>query len=139
MDGVKVDVDATELLASIARLGPAAEAAVDVAALDTSRAIVSEAKSRLQRQLSGSSSGLTLEGIRIDRADRGGFLVVSDRNPFRNLPLWIEKGTKKGKPRSHTHPARPYFYDSAELEEGAHLRRVTEAIERVLADQGLGD
>lgn len=139
MDGISVDVDADALMAALVRLGPAAEAAVDVAALATSTAIVREAKARLARQLSGSSSGQTLEGIQITRADRGGFVVGVSRPSMPNVPLWIEKGTKKGKPRSHAQTARPYFYDSAELEEGPHLRRVADAIAQVLADQGLGD
>lgn len=139
MDGIEVDVNTADILAAIARLGPAAEAAVDAAALETATAIVREAKGRLQRQLSGSSSGLTLEGIQIERADRGGFIVGSSRNPFPNLPLWIEKGTKKGKPRSHAHAPRPYFYDSAELEEGPHLRRVSEAVQQAIDQEGLGE
>jgi len=140
-DGLIVEVDADALLAAIARLGPRAEAAVDEAALETSEAIVREAKSRLQRQLGSQSTGLTLAGIQIERADLGGFLVGSSREPFPNLPLWIEKGTKygvrNGNAGGNMRP-RPYFYASAELEEGPHHRRVSDALQNAIDDEGLG-
>lgn len=141
-DGVIVEVDADALLAAIARLGPAAEAAVDAAAEETAHAIVREAQGRLQRQLGPEATGATVAGIHIERADRGGFIVGASREPFPNLPLWLEKGTKKGTRNGHSGgnmKARPFFYESAELEEKPHLHRVAEAIQREIDAQGLGE
>lgn len=137
-DGMRIEMDSAAVVAALLRLGPAAEPYIDQAAKETSDAIVAEARGRLQRQLRG-GSGATLAGIEITRADRGGFLVGSSRDQFPNLPLWIEKGTNKGKPGSHTQAARPYFYASAELEEGPHFERIGRALERALDDLGLGE
>jgi len=139
-DGMRIEMDSAAVVAALLRLGPAAEPYIDQAAKETSDAIVAEARSRLQRQLGASATEATLAGIEITRADRGGFLVGSSGTTrARNLPLWIEKGTQQGKPRSHTQPARPYFYASAELEEGPHFERVVRALERALDELGMGE
>lgn len=146
-DGLVVEVDADDMIAAVSRIGnERAELAVDRAALATSEAIVREARSRLQRQLGPNATGKTVAGIEIDRADRGGFIVGSSRQPFPNLPLWLERGTKKGtrvtrgRARSGGNmKARPYFYESAELEEQPHLRRVAEELQREIDAEGLGE
>lgn len=50
-----------------------------------------------------------------------------------NLPLWIEKGTA---PHSHA-DARPFLDPAGKLEEGPHLRRLTDVLEDEL--RGLGE
>lgn len=147
MDGIEVEVNADALIAAIQRLGNArADAAVDRASLVTANNIVREARSRLERQLGPDATGKTTAGIQIERADRGGYIVGSRRDPFPNLPLWIEKGTKKGTritrgvARSGGNmKARPYFYDSAELEEQPHLQRVSDELQAEFDAEGLGE
>ena len=48
------------------------------------------------------------------------------------LPGWLEHGTKFMTPR-------PYFFESARLEEGPHRQRVAQAIQNALDEGGLGE
>lgn len=138
-DRLIVEMDASELVAAIARLGTVAETLVRDAAFETANRIDAEATSRLNRQLGPGASGKTAAGIAVRPDFSGkGFIVVSERDPFANLPIWLEKGTKRGG-GTHANVARPYFYVSAFLEEGAHLRRVTEAVSAALQETGLGE
>lgn len=148
--GFTIDVDATAVLAALASLGEAAQPYVNEASHQTADAIVSEAKRRLQRKLGPTLTptasrpdlghGLTLAGI-LDKPayDGNGYVVISGREPFGNLPLWLEKGTRHGKAGSHASPALAYFYSSCQLEEGPHRRRIQEAVAQAIADRGLGD
>lgn len=139
-DGITVDVETDALIAAINRVGNVrAEAAVDRASLATSNAIVREARGRLSRQLGPNATGTTAAGIQIERADRGGYIVGSGRDQFPTLPLWIEKGTQKGRKGSHTQAPRPYFYDSAELEEQPHRERVATELQVEINAEGLGE
>lgn len=147
MDGITAEVDADGLIAAVQRLGEwRAQAASDRASLATAHAIVREARARLSRQLGPDATGRTEAGIDITRADRGGYIVGSGRNPMPNLPLWIEKGTRKGtritrgRARSGGNmKARPYFYESAELEELPHLQRVVDELQAEIDAEGLGE
>ena len=64
----------------------------------------------------------------------GGWRVYVEPMPPRpaNLPQWIEFGTKKMQ-------ARPFLFSSARLEEGAHVRRISEALTVAIEEQGLGE
>lgn len=97
-----------------------------------------EAKNRLQRQLSGHSTGDTVEGI-VVLADRSGFGWIVDAGNARMAPLprWLEGdpalgGFKNVKRR------KPFLMISAALEEDAHERRVADAIQAALLEYGLG-
>lgn len=52
--------------------------------------------------------------------------------------LWLEFGTVQGAAGSHTLAPRPFLLPAAELEQGPHLRRVTEQLHEALA-MGFGD
>jgi len=142
-DDLTIEMDAAEVIAALSRLGDAAQPYINRAAEETSRAIVTEARARLSRQLSPEATGRTVQSITSRPAyDRNGFVVVAEREPMPNLPLWLEKGTKKGNRKGHgggNMAPRPFFYSSALLEEGAHQRRVEDAVREALIDQGLGD
>lgn len=99
-----------------------------------------DAKSRLHRQLLGTSSGRTESSI-VVRADRSGWgwIVDAGNTETPMLPRWIEDGTEQGKPRSHAAAPRPFFYASAKIEEAAHRDRVSAAIGAAISEYGLGD
>jgi len=139
-DDFTIDVDATAVIAALTTLGDAAQPYVNEASHRTADAIVRDARARLQRKLSGTSTGATLAGIE-DRVafDGNGYVVVSGRAEQPDLPLWLEKGTKKGKAGSHASPALAYFYSACQLEEAPHLQRIREALAAAIAEQGLGD
>lgn len=160
IDGITADMDDSALRAALAALGPSAQELVNAASHVTATAIEREATMRLRRQLGPHATGATEAGITSRPADNGnGYVVLSARAhdafslhrssrngrtwtqkvTVSNVPRWIDKGTKRGKPRSHTEPARPFFFISAQLEEGAHARRIAEALQDAINAQGLGD
>lgn len=138
MDSIVAELDDAAIRTILDGLGASAQPFINEAAHETADAIVREAKGRLQRQLGPHATGQTVAGI-TDRPayDGNGYIVISEREPFPNLPLWLEKGTKKGK-GTHANYARPYFYISAEIEAGAHYRRIGDAIQHTIDAQGLG-
>lgn len=143
MDQIAADMDTTELTALFLELRDSSQTYVNEASQETAEAIAREAKARLHRQLGPNATGLTEAGIAARPAyDNNGFIVISEREPFPNLPLWLEKGTKKGRRKdgslAHSNYARPYFWISAELEAGAHYRRIGEALGRAISEKGLG-
>jgi hypothetical protein len=127
-DGITFTLNTSGLQALIDRYGAAATEELDAACLQTADAVVREARARLDRQLGPNATGATLEGIHHEPI-HGGYVVLDTREPFPDLPGWIEHGTKRGKPHSHTERARPYFYVSEQLEAGAHFRRLEEALQ----------
>src|SRR5579862_8573633 len=138
MDSITAMLDDSGLRAALAALPAALQDAVNAVAEETANAIVQEARARLQRQLGPNATGATVAGITARRAfDGNGFVVVAEREPMPNLPLWIEKGTKRGGKGSHTEPARPFFYASVLIETGAHQRRVADAIQGAINASGL--
>lgn len=114
----------------------------------TSEEIVTEAKSRLERQLSSAATGKTVSQIHSQKAyDGQGYVILSDRGAgagepeqIANLPLWLEKGTRAGRRRNlASTAARPFFYPSIEMAIGGHERRVLEAMADAAEAAGLGD
>lgn len=94
--------------------------------------IAAEARTRLLRQLSGTSSGRTLAGITVKSAGAWGWIVDAGNVAQPMLDRWLEFGTK------HMH-ARPFFLDAARLEAQAHTDRVANAIQAALSEYGLGE
>lgn len=138
-DGLTIEADVDALVAALTAFGEDAGPAMLVVAFETGDAVAREARARLQRQLGPGATGLTLAGITVRKSyDGQGVVVLSEREPFPNVPLWLEKGTKRGHGK-HANVARPYFYVSAELEQGPHLRRVEEALQALMQAKGLGD
>lgn len=92
-----------------------------------------EAEARLLRQLSGTSSGRTVAGI-VVKSDRTGWGWNVDAGNVAQpmLDRWLENGTKKM-------GARPFFYESATLEEQAHYSRIQAAIQAALSQYGLAE
>lgn len=138
-DGLEVVMDAVDVVDALNTLGDFAQPYINDASQISAESVEREAVARLRRQVGAGSTGQTEAGIESRPAyDGNGYVVVASRDWMPNLPIWIEKGTKKRKPRSSTQAARPFFYVSAELEKGAHFRRMGEALQDALDDRGLG-
>jgi len=106
---------------------------VKVASRISADHIAVDAAARLERQLSGTSSGETVRGI-VVKSDRTGWGWIVDAGNLSTpmLDRWLENGTKS----MH---ARPFFYSSAQLEEQAHLGRIQAAVQAAISQYGLGD
>lgn len=132
-DIVTVSCDPTELLARLdgTTLVQALHPFIKSASRISADSIASEARARLSRQLSGTSTGATVAGIRV-KSSGNGWVVISGNLTTGRLPYWLEHGTQHMRPRS-------YFDSSAALEEGAHRRRIEAAIQAGLSEYGLGD
>lgn len=125
MAEITVEVDATEVLAMLEQLGPAADAHVNEASRISALNIQQEARSRARR-----ATGLLIESIEVEQAEPplGGYRVfVAEMTDARGrraeeFALWHEEGTKYM-------DEQPFIGPAVELEEGAHLRRVAEALQ----------
>jgi hypothetical protein len=147
-DSITFALDTTPVEQAAAALTPALQQALNAACEATAEAVVKEAKARLGRQLKGTSvatkdrpdlgAHLTLEGIHAQPAyDGNGWVVLSDREPFPNVVLWLEKGTH-GSRRHTATAAESYFYPALALEAGNHARRIEDAMQAAAAETGLG-
>lgn len=138
--GFSVDVDYAAVIAALDAYGDRAQSYINDASRESAQSMEREAESRLQRQLGPNATGETLAGIEsMPARDGNGYVVVSGNDRMPMLPDWIDDGTKKGKPGSHTEPARPFFQVSAELEKGSHRRRISDGLQECAEDMGLGD
>ena len=139
-DGFTIDVESAAVIAALTTLGDAAQPYVNTAAHETADAMVTEAQGRLERKLGPNATGETVAGIRAFPAhDGNGYIVVSGNAETPTLPLWLEKGTKKGRAGSHSSPALAYFYSAEQLGQAPHFRRIQDALKQAIADRGLGD
>lgn len=133
-NSVTVDVNGGDALKERLETLPAAmKPFIKTAAKFSADHIRDEAKARLLRQLSGTSSGRTVAGI-VVRADRTGWGWIVDAGNLVQpmLDRWLEFSTEKMR-------ARPFFFDSARLEEAAHLSRIRGAVAAGISEHGLGD
>ncbi len=131
MSLMSVTVETRELLAALDRLGERVERHIEAAAKVTAENIAREARARAARAWM-SRSGRTVQGIGIEVARRGpGYVVYAENPEMPNLPVWLETGTARMR-------ARPFFYASAALEEGAYVRRIQAAVQAAIDEGGLG-
>ena len=129
-----IDIDGTRMREALEGESLKAEIAVFVkaAARISADNIAKDAAARLQRQLSGTSSGRTVAGIKVKSAGAWGWKVDAGNVAQPMLDRWLEFSTKHMK-------ARAFFFDSAKLEKAAHTARVRSAIQAALSVHGLGD
>jgi hypothetical protein len=133
-DGFTATLESASLLAAFDRLPDTILKYTVPASKVSADSIQREAQRRVRRD-----TGETAQGIIVDEMRNGtGYVVVSVNRRMPNLPLWIEAGTKRGKPGSHTDPGDPFFYPAIRLELNAHTRRIDEAVARGIAAEGLG-
>lgn len=127
-DLMTVEIDATAVLRAFDTLGAAIERHAKAAAEITANNIAREARARLARATGARATGATAAGIRVEEARHGvGYVVVSERQHMPHLPLWLEHGTQYM-------TARPYLDPSVRLEQGAHDRRITAAIQAAMEE-----
>jgi hypothetical protein len=132
---ITVSCDPTELLARLdgQTLGQALAPFVKAAARISADRIVVEAAGRLSRQLSGTSTGATVAGIKVRSSGAYGWSVVSGNAKVPMLPRWLENKFKAQGRR------KPFLMASATLEQTAHTKRIDAAIQAGLSEYGLGD
>jgi hypothetical protein len=128
MDSFTITADAREVLALLDTAGAAIDDVCRNVARETAKRIVFGARSRVRR-----ATGQTAEGIHFEESfDRTGFMVLayaSDGDARGPVDYWLEHGTK-------FMLARPFFLAQAAIEEGPHLRRMTEAVAEKLEEMG---
>lgn len=122
---VSASVDSAELIALLDRLGASADFVCREVARDTAQRIVIEMQRRIARR-----TGETASGIHWELSyDERGYVVVMGRKSRKHTGVWLEFGT--------THQfAKPFFFASADLEQGPHLRRLEARIQRWLDSAG---
>jgi len=129
-----IEIDATRMREALEgeSLKQVIKGFVKTAAKVSADHVCAEAKARLLRQLSATSTGATVAGI-VVKSDRTGWGWIVDAGNLHTpmLDRWLESGTK------HMH-ARPFFWASAKLEEPAHLGRIQAAVQAALSEYGLG-
>lgn len=144
----KIEVDTRALLAALDKLGDRVAARVKAAAKVSAESIAREARARVARH-----TGQTAKDIHVAEShDKTGYVVLpyppfteivghtmrktgrfhTQRVTTKGLPGWLEFGTRYM-------TARPYFFASARLEEGAHDRRIRQAVQDTIDEVGLGD
>jgi hypothetical protein len=117
-----VEVDAEEVLDMLDALGPAATSIVHAASKVSSERIQQEARARVRR-----ATGTLQEAITIEETEDGFRVFVGEMTDARGkradeFALWHEAGTKHMS-------AQPFMGISAELEQGPHLRRLSDALQ----------
>lgn len=129
----RIDHNGPAVRESLQTLPQALKPFVKVAARISADHIRDEQRARLQRQLSGTSTGATVAGITV-KGDRTGWgwIVVAGNNTTPMLDRWLESGTQHMR-------ARPFFWASAALEHEAHRGRVMAAIVAGASEHGLGE
>jgi hypothetical protein len=125
-DGFTSTVDASALLAMLDRVGPSLEFHTRDVARETAKRVAVEATSRVSRR-----EGITASGIHWEMSRDGKGYVVMAYEAGKQAPVdkYLEAGTKFMR-------ARPFFFASAEIENGPHLRRMEERVQQVLSDLG---
>lgn len=132
-DSITIEADSAGVEAALKGFGAAAQPFVNDASRETADAFATEARARLQRQLGPDATGASVAGITARPAfDGNGFVVVDEREPFPNVPFWLEKGTKYMDPRE-------FFYSSMLLQVSDHQRRLGDALQQAIAASGMGD
>lgn len=122
-----IDVDNTDLYAAFDQAGAELDPFIKAASYVTAQAIQREARARVRRATGGTASKITIEEAR----NGVGYVVFVNQPENPGLAGWIEFGTIKMS-------SRGFLFSSAQLEQGPHLRRLSEAIQEALDVLGLG-
>jgi hypothetical protein len=135
-DAMSITDDAGQLLSAIARVGAKAAEYLDAASLETAQRVADEMRRRIARSEGPwkSPDSPTWQKIHHEKARSGGGYVVMAFEPGGRLTgpvdLWLERGTR-------FMPAQPFLWASAQVEEGAHRRRMEEAVMRAVDEVGV--
>jgi len=119
-------IDASEAISMLDRLAQSADFVTREVALDTAKRIVAEAERRVARATGQTESGIHWEMTR----DGMGYVVLGYRAHVQApVDKYLEFGTRYMY-------AEPFFFASAELEEGPHLRRLIDRMQAWLDEVG---
>lgn len=118
-----VQVDTASVQAMLRQVGPVAAKHLQAASLVTGRRVSQEAGARFNRQTSG--SGETVRNLRVQETETSVLVYVGPTSRPAGLAGWLEWGTRRM-------VARPWLLNSARLEEGPHLRRVSDALQTAI-------
>ena len=148
-DAITFGVDLAPLVKQLEGFADIAERHLDAAAQVTATRVAETARLRVAR-----ATGDTMRSIRVERAysghgyvvlagtgradagqvivtPSGGHRVAPAHHRGRHVARYLERGTK------HM-DARPFMDPAARLEEGAHQRRVQQALDQAITELGLG-
>lgn len=144
---VTIEVDTKALLRALDQVGHRVAARVKLASKITADNIVREAKRRVPKRTGETASHIVAE----ETHNKEGYIVWvepdvlishhtnkktgrqhTQRVSYNALGGWLEFGTQ-------TMTARQFLFNSARLEEGAHLRRIQQAVGDAIEETGLGD
>jgi hypothetical protein len=120
-------VDSQAVIAMLGRVGPSSDYVCREVARDTAKRIVAEAKARVRRATGATESGIHWELTR----DGKGYVVLAYRAGAQTAR--VDYLLQYGSVRMY---AKPWFFSSAYLEEGPHMRRLEEALRKFLEDVG---
>ncbi len=120
-------VDTTETVALLDRLAYSAQFVLLEVARTTAQKIVQEAQARVRRATGETASEIHYELTR----DGTGYIVLAYREGGNDgvVDKYLEYGTKYMY-------ARPFFFSSAMLEEGPHMRRLIDRMTEWLYNSG---
>lgn len=122
-----IDVDAKALLALMDRVGPSLAFHTRDVARETAALVAAEAVRRVRRKTTK-----TAEGIHYEMTQDGkGYVVLGYTPGHQDEPvdIYLEHGTMFMR-------KQPFFFSAAQLENGPHLRRMTDRVQQVLRDLG---
>lgn len=149
-DGFSCDIDTSAVSAAFSRLGDTALKYTKPASKISADSMQREMQSRVARATGKTADNILVTelddgyvvataDVRLDRTPIPGTAALrSEYYPEKHVGLWLEKGTSLGAPHSHAAAARPWFFPSIALEEGPHERRIKDAVEQAITDEGLG-
>lgn len=120
-------VDASVVIAMLDRMAESADFVCREVGRETAKNIVAEAQRRVRRATGDTADEIHFELTR----DGQGYVVLGYQQGVGEgvVDKYLEFGTKY-------QYARPFFFSSAQLEEGAHMRRLTARIQEWLDQVG---
>jgi len=125
-------IDTAGVFALFDRMAESAEFVCREVARDTAKRIVAEAQARERRAVSGTATGVTESGIHWELTRDGkGYIVLGYEAGLQDAPVdkYLEYGTMFMR-------AKPFFFQSAMLEETPHRERLVERLTDWLEEVG---
>jgi bacteriophage HK97-gp10 putative tail-component len=127
-DNVTIEVDTAALFAALDQIPDAVLRHAKLGCKVTADNVATEAQARIRRK-----SGQTGDAITVQETHDGTGYVVYVGGTRGYIGRFLEFSTK------HQTTAYPFLFPSARLEEGAHDRRLREAVQDAIDETGLGN
>ncbi len=126
-DLLSIEADTANLLAALASMPEVVGVFAKRASLVTANRMAMEMKSRIVRR-----TGQTADAIEVEELRDGTGYIVYVGDGRQHIAHFLEFGTR------HM-TKRDFFFAAARLEEGAHARRISDAVQDAIDSRGLGD